>query len=79
MTMQRITKKKDANKTCTQKVDHNSKNSNVRTLPTHIQRRTQKCKVKENQFLKPQNSSSKDQRSMQNCSKAKEFRSALKE
>ena len=46
------------------KVDRNSKNSNARMPPTHIQTRTQKCKVKENHFLKPQNSSSKDQRSM---------------
>jgi hypothetical protein len=78
MMMQRITKKKDTNKTCIQKVDKNSKNSNARTPPTHVQIGTQKCKVKENHFLNPQNSSSKYQRSMQSCSKAKEFRSALK-
>ena len=57
-------KKKDANKTCTQKVDKNSKNSNARMPPTHVQTRTQKHKVKERHFLKPQNSSSKEQRSM---------------
>ena len=55
-----------------------SKNSNARKPPKHIQTRTQNCKVKENYFLKPQNSSNKDQRSMQSCSKPKEFRSALK-
>jgi len=60
--MQNITKKKDVNKTCTKKFDKNSKNSNARTPTTHVQTRNQKCKVKENHFLKPQNSSSKDQR-----------------
>jgi hypothetical protein len=56
MMMQRIMKQKDANKRCIQKFDKNSKNSNTRTSPTHVQTRTQKCKVKENHFLKPQNS-----------------------
>jgi hypothetical protein len=78
MMMQRMTKKKYVNKTHTQKVDKKSKNSNARMPPTHVQTRTQKIKVKETHFLKPQKSSRKDKISMQSCSKAKEFKSALK-
>jgi len=78
MTMQRIMKKKYAKKTCTQKVDNNSKNWNARMPPTHIQTRTQKCKVKEKHLSKPQNSSRKEQRSMKSCIKAKSFSSVLK-
>jgi hypothetical protein len=78
MMMQRMTKKKYENKTCTSKVDKKSKNSIARIPPTQIQTRTQKCKVKENHFFKSQRSSRKDQISMQSCSKAKDFRSALK-
>jgi hypothetical protein len=78
MMMQRIGKKKYANKTCTQKIGKNSNNSNARTPPTHVQTRTQKCEVKENHFLKPQNLGSTNQISMQSCNKVKGFRSALK-
>jgi hypothetical protein len=76
--MQSTTKQNYVNKTCTQNVDKNSKNSIARMPPIHVQTKTQKCKVKENQYLKSQNSSSKDQRSMQSCNKAKELGNALK-
>jgi hypothetical protein len=73
--MKSITKKKDANKTCTQKVDKSSKNAIARMPQTHIQTRNKKCKVKEIHFLKSQRSIRKDQISMQSYSKPKECRS----